>query len=316
MDRPFLTFSVRLEDDGRTLAGLLRTRFGMSRSLIRRLKKPGCALADGREIPMMGRVRAGQLIALSLPAEAESRVRPEPQPLAVVFEDRDLLAVEKPAGVLVHPSGIDRGGTLVNGVAHYLLSRGEPSAAGPIIRLDRDTSGLVLFAKHPHAHHRLSLALTAGEVERRYLALAEGDVQPDAGTVDAPIRRAPGELTRRVVAPDGQPARTHYRVLRRFHAEPLGLGGRLSLLELTLETGRTHQIRVHLAFIGHPLVGDAMYGRPLPGRLERQALHAHFLSFPHPSDGRRLALTSKLPADLSALLDGLPPFNSSAGPGA
>lgn len=228
MDRPFLTFTVRPEDDGRTLAGLLRTRYGMSRGLIRRLKKPGCALADGEEIPMTGRVRAGQVIALYLPAEAQSRVRPEPQPLAIVYEDRDLLVVEKPAGVLVHPSGVDRGGTLVNGVAHYLISRGEPSAAGPVTRLDRDTSGLVLFAKHPHAHHRLCVALAAGKVQRRYLALAEGDVQPDEGAIEAPIRRAPGALTRRAVLPGGQPARTYYRVLGRYNAAPVGLAGRFS----------------------------------------------------------------------------------------
>lgn len=306
MDRPFLTFTVRPEDDGRTLAGLLRTRYGMSRGLIRRLKKPGCALADGEEIPMTGRVRAGQVISLYLPAEAQSRVRPEPQPLAIVYEDRDLLVVEKPAGVLVHPSGVDRGGTLVNGVAHYLISRGEPSAAGPVTRLDRDTSGLVLFAKHPHAHHRLCVALAAGKVQRRYLALAEGDVQPDEGVIEAPIRRAPGALTRRAVLPGGQPARTYYRVLGRYNAAPVGLAGRFSLLELTLQTGRTHQIRVHLAHIGHPLLGDAMYGRALPGRLERQALHAHSLAFPHPRDGRPLTLASDLPDDLRALLADAP----------
>jgi len=318
--RPFLSFVVPPEEDGRVLAHVLRRRWRMSRGFLRQLKRGPYVLVNGRPAALREAVAAGDRVELLVPSHLASHVVPEPVPLAVVFEDEHVLVLDKPAGVLVHPAHGEQRGTLANGVAYRLIARGQTPAAGPVTRLDRDTSGLVVFAKHPFAHHALAQAHARGELRRHYVAIAEGIVREDEGVIDAPIRRVPGELTRREVASDGQRAVTRFRVLDRTEgpaalqvtaqAAPGGaaapgpgvstleLPRGATLLELTLETGRTHQIRVHLAHLGHPLLGDPLYGRPLPGILERQALHAWRLEFPHPADGRRLALVSPLPPDL------------------
>jgi len=300
-------FVVQPDEDGIPLAQLLRGRFGMSRGMIRRLKREPSVFSNGEAIPLRHRVRAGETITLLLPAAPESGVLAEPGPLDIVFEDRHLLVVDKPAGVLVHPAGYEQTGTLANAVAHRLASQGYPGGAGAVTRLDRDTSGLVLFAKHPHAHHRMSRALAEGAVSRRYIAVAHGEMRRDEGTVDAPIRRESPTSSLRLVGPGGQRAVTHFRVLARAHPSPLFPRG-ASLVELALETGRTHQIRVHLAHLGHPLVGDRLYGggpESVPGAppLPRHALHAYRLEFPHPISGERLCFSSAPPADMQPLVE-------------
>jgi len=324
--RPFLSFTVSGEDDGRVLAHLLRRRWRMSRGFLRQLKRGPFVCLNGRPVPLRQTVAAGDRVEVYVPVHVESPVAPEPLPLAIVYEDEHVLVLDKPAGVLVHPAHGERSGTLANGVAHHLLAQGVPPLVAPVTRLDRDTSGLVLFAKHPHAHHVLAQALAAGRLRRTYLAIAQGLVPGPSGVIDAPIRRVPGELTRREVASDGQRAVTRYSVLayspgpaaasspdsghaasRPAPAPPpdspahAALAGGATLLALTLETGRTHQIRVHLAHAGHPVLGDRLYGCPLPGLLERQALHAWRLHFPHPHDERVLALISPLPPDIDRL---------------
>src|SRR5690606_26104061 len=214
-------FVVQPDEDGIPLAQLLRGRFGMSRGMIRRLKREPSVFSNGEAIPLRHRVRAGETITLLLPAAPESGVLAEPGPLDIVFEDRHLLVVDKPAGVLVHPAGYEQTGTLANAVAHRLASQGYPGGAGAVTRLDRDTSGLVLFAKHPHAHHRMSRALAEGAVSRRYIAVAHGEMRRDEGTVDAPIRRESPTSSLRLVGPGGQRAVTHFRVLARAHPSPL-----------------------------------------------------------------------------------------------
>ena len=314
----------------------------MSRSLVRRLKEGDSVRVNGLPAPVTGRVRAGDRVALYVPPQLMSVVEPEPLPLAILFEDRHVLVLDKPAGVLVHPACIELGGTLANGVAHHLIANGELSSAGPVTRLDRGTSGLVLFAKHPHAHHRLTEAIERGEVRRLYAGICRGCPPDDDFAVDLPIARAPGSISRREVnRTGGQRAVTRVRVVRRFppraragpvpppaaatasfataaptstrHASSPGECGSTlpelpegaSLLELSLETGRTHQIRVHLAHIGHPLLGDPLYGAPIPGWIERQALHARRLRFPHPIEGVVLEFESPLPSDMECLLRAL-----------
>ena len=306
--QPFLAFTVTSQDDGRVLAHLLRRRWGMSRGLLRRLKRGPYVHRNGQPVLLRDRVMAGDRIALYVPEPLVSPVTPEPLPLAIVFEDDHVLVLDKPAGMLVHPARGEQSGTLANGVAYHLAAQHLPPVTAPVTRLDRDTSGLVLFAKHPHAHYQLAGALARGRLQRRYLAIAQGLMEaPEGGVgvIDAPIRRVAGELTRREVARDGQRAVTRYRVLAYGRpsraAHPLLAAG-ATLLSLTLETGRTHQIRVHLAHAGHPLLGDPLYGHPLPGLLERQALHARQLEFPHPVDGQMLAFTSPVPTDLENLL--------------
>ncbi|MBO8140815.1 MAG: RluA family pseudouridine synthase [Firmicutes bacterium] len=309
---PFLEFFVEPNDDGRALARILRQRWHLSRTLLRRLKRDGAVHLNGRPVPLREPVRSGDRVAVFLPEGLASRVRAEPVPLSVVYEDAHVLVLDKPAGLLTHPARAEVSGTLANGVAQYLVSRGDPPFVAPVNRLDRNTSGLVVFARHPHAHHMLSTQLARGLLRRTYLAVVEGVVKNDNGVVDAPIRRVPGETSRREVGPGGQPAVTRYRVLARTRpgrrgSEPLEPDSRetglaATILEVNLETGRTHQIRVHLAHLGHPLLGDGLYGKTIPGVAERQALHAARVEFPHPADGRRMRFESPLPADLAELL--------------
>jgi 23S rRNA pseudouridine1911/1915/1917 synthase len=209
------------------------------------------------------------------------------------MEDADLLVVDKPAGLLVHPTAPEHHHTLAHGVAHHLLRQGVHARVRPVHRIDRDTSGLVLFAKSAHAQAGLDAQLREHRLRRSYLALAAGLPVDAEGVVDAPIGRHPVNPTLRAVRPGGEEARTRYRVVERF--------ARAALVELELETGRTHQIRVHLAHLGHPILGDGWYGGS--GRdLGRPALHAHRLGFVHPTPPHReVELVAPLPEDMAAL---------------
>lgn len=311
--RPFLSFTVGTSSAEQTLRYVLRTQFGMSRALLGRLRREGRCEVNGVSVDFDIVLQPGDNVALYLLSLRGNGVSPEPLPLQVTFEDDHLLVIDKPAGMLVHPSGPVLSGTLANGVAHYLLSRGENRAAGPVTRLDKDTSGIVLYAKHPYIHHRLIRAIQHGALQRKYLAIVEGHLESPEGEIDAPIARVPGQLTRRCVSPDGQPARTRFQVLQRLQGVP-GVE-RATLVELTLLTGRTHQIRVHLAHIGHPVLGDALYGRVIPGWCERQALHAHWLHVHHPIDGRPYTWVSPLPHDMQELLNLTSPGSCGEGPG-
>lgn len=302
--RAFLSFDVTPHEDGMQLSSLLRSRFGISRSLIRRLKRDDCAEVDGVVVPMRHRLRAGDRVTLYLPPSLESNVEPHPLPLEIRYEDAHLIIVDKPAGILVHPAGYEQWGTLANGVVFHLLSRGEPPVAGPVTRLDRGTSGLVLFAKHPHVHHRLTQALKDGSVEREYVALVHGRVADDEGTIDAPIRRIGPTTSQREVAAGGQRAITHYQVVERYRPS-VDFDRGATLVGLSLDTGRTHQIRVHMAHLGHPLVGDSLYGRAEEDQIGRPALHARRLSLIHPIDLRPLELTSQPPPDFQSLVERL-----------
>lgn len=300
-NRVFLTFIVEPEDEGATLSGLLRSRFGLSRGMIRRLKKCDAAQIDGETALMRRKLRAGERVTVYMPHSFKEPVEPEPLPLDIRYEDTHLLVVEKPAGMLVHPAGYEQSGTLANGVVYHLQAKGETAGAGAVTRLDRGTSGLVLFAKHPHAHHLLTQALRRGEVKREYAALVHGRPVDDGGVVDAPIRRISFETSQRIVAPDGQPALTRYQVVARYPPAPDWPSG-AALVHLDLGTGRTHQIRVHMSHLGHPLIGDRLYGRPQEHLIGRPALHARRLGLLHPLKGYRLELTSEPPADFQRLV--------------
>lgn len=229
-------------------------------------------------------------------------LRPEAIDLDIVFEDEHLLVVDKPAGLAVHPGAGRTDGTLANALIHRfpnISQVGDPERPGIVHRLDADTSGLMVVARTPSARASLSEAIRTRSVDRRYVALVAGRPRHSAAVIEAPIRRDAGNPTRQAVNPSGRPARTRYRITQTF-----GQGARsVSLLELKLETGRMHQIRVHLQSIGHPVVGDETYGARirLPG-LTRQFLHAYRLAFTHPSSGEMLRFESPLPDDLSNAL--------------
>lgn len=275
----------------------------LTRSRVRRLIDGGFVTVDGALAAKAGvKLEAGQRLQVTLPPP-EPELAPEPIPLRIVYEDGDLLVVDKPAGLAVHPSPGHSSHTLVNAVlAHCpaLSAVGGEGRPGIVHRLDKDTSGLIIVAKNDAAHLSLARQLKDRQVEKTYLALVEGRVEPGEGVIDAPIGRHPRHRKKMAVVAAGREARTRYRVLRE-------VDGR-SLVEARPETGRTHQIRVHFASIGHPIVGDPVYGRG--GReppVRRQFLHAQRLAFRHPRTGEWLELGAPLAEDLRAALAELEP---------
>ena len=275
---------------------LLRRHLHLSGTVIRRIKcLPDGILLDGMRINTRCRPQAGQLLSVRLSdPRVSSGIQPVPGPLTPVYEDADLLVVDKAPGVPVHPGPGHYDDTLGNFVLAYYQQRGIPADFHPVHRLDRGTSGLMVVAKHAHAQDILRQHLHTGQFRRRYLAVCLGRPDPPAGRIDAPIGRAEGSPLRREVRPDGDRAVTHYQTLR--------TGPALSLLQLELETGRTHQIRVHLAHLGHPLAGDFLYGTEDPGLISRPALHSAQLELEHPITGRPLSFSSPLPADMARLV--------------
>ncbi|MGD9694940.1 MAG: RluA family pseudouridine synthase [Thermoleophilia bacterium] len=269
-----------------------------SRAEAQRLIEAGRVRVDGVARPKRHLLAAGERIEVRPTPAPPSELVPEEMALVVRYEDDHLLVVDKPAGVVTHPSAGHPGGTLVHGLlAHAVAGGRDPSRPGIVHRLDRDTSGLLVVARSERAHRRLQRMLRDREVVRRYLALVHG-AAPPALTVDRPIGRDRRNRTRMAIAAgeDGRDAVTHLRRLEEL--------GRFSLLEARLETGRTHQIRVHLESAGLPVVGDRVYGRRAEALgLDRQFLHAARLSFPHPESGEPIDVESPLPDDLQGALD-------------
>jgi RluA family pseudouridine synthase len=253
--------------------------------------------ADAGLIRLHMRARAGQRVRVELPPPAPTGLVPEAIPLDVVYEDADLLVVNKPAGLTVHPAPGHPSGTLANALVArvgHLPGSQDALRPGIVHRLDKDTSGLLVVAKTEDAHRSLAAQLRARTVTRTYLALVRGRIERDEGTVRAPVGRHPSHRTRQAVTARGRPAATHYAVLERF--------ADATLVACRLETGRTHQIRVHMAHIGHPILGDPVYGRAPASGLHRQALHAARLEFTHPATGLRLVCSAPLPDDIVGIL--------------
>jgi len=268
-----------------------------SRSRLARLIAAGDVQLDGREASASLKVKSGEAVEVALsPREVDQAFRAEAIELRVVHEDPDVLVIDKPAGLVVHPGSGNWAGTMLNALLHHSPTAKALPRAGIVHRLDKDTSGLLVVARNEPAQLALVRQLQARSVKRTYLALARGKVV-GAGKVDAPIGRHPVQRTRMAVVASGKAAVTHYRVRERFPAH--------TLLECELETGRTHQIRVHLASIGHPLEGDPVYSGRGERIFGRQALHAWKLAFVHPKSGKVLAFESPLPEDFRALLEGL-----------
>lgn len=279
---------------------------GLSRSYVQRLIAEGRLTSEGRRLRARDVLRPGTVVELDLPpVRPPEHLEPDPSiELRVVYEDDDLLVVDKPAGLVVHPAPGHPAGTLVNA----LLARGGAyggiagvARPGLVHRLDRETSGLLIVAKHDAAQQSLMAQLKARRVKKTYLALVAGAVAAAVGRIEAPLGRDPRDRRRVTVVPDGRPAVTGYRVRERFPG--------WTLLEVDLITGRTHQIRVHLAAIGHPVAGDEVYGTGLarrgPAGLRRLFLHAWRLEFTHPTRGRLLRLTAELPPELVGVLEAL-----------
>jgi 23S rRNA pseudouridine1911/1915/1917 synthase len=295
---PRLTLSAGPAEAGLRLdQALARLLPKESRTRLARLVEQGAVLVDGESARPRHKLRGGELIEVTLLARPEEEAfRAEAIALDIVHEDADVLVIAKPAGLVVHPGSGNWAGTMLNALLHHVLALKGLPRAGIVHRLDKETSGLLVVARHEAAMQDLVRQLQARTVKRTYLAIARGVVAA-AGTVDAPIGRHPTQRTRMAVVPGGKSAVTHYRVRERFAAH--------TLLECDLETGRTHQIRVHLASIGHPLEGDPVYGGRGVRRLPRQALHAWKLAFVHPGSRERVHFTAPPPADFEALVAAL-----------
>ena len=310
MDRIFRSVVVPVDHAGlrfdQAAASLLPE---FSRSRLRHWIDAGALTAAGAKLAAKTRLGGGETLVLDAELAPEVPLAPEAIALEVVHEDAALLVIDKPAGLVVHPGAGNRRGTLQNALIHRDATLATLPRAGLVHRLDKDTSGLLVVARTLQAHAALAAQLERRAIARSYEAVCTG-VLTGGGTVAAPIGRHPRERTRMSVREGGRPARTEYRVLERFRAH--------THVELRLDTGRTHQIRVHMAYIRAPLVGDPVYGgRPqLPRRpsedlvraiqgLRRQALHAAGLELDHPTTGRRMAFTSPVPDDLGALLQAL-----------
>ena len=281
---------------GEKIDTLLRRELHLSGTVIRRIKwlEDGILL-DGVRAITGQRAAEGQVLSVRLadPAHRGSMV-PAPGPLDIVYEDGDLLVLNKAPGVTVHPGPGHYADTLCNFIAYYYKEQGITADVHPVQRLDRGTSGLMVVAKHPHAQERLKGQLHTPAFRRVYLAVCDGTPEPPAGVVDVPIGRVPGSLVARRADPAGQRAVTRYRTL--------DAGRGRALVELELDTGRTHQIRVHMAHIGHPLTGDFLYGTEDPALIPRAALHSARLSLLHPVTGERMEWTQPLPEDMKRLV--------------
>ena len=276
-----------------------RSVAGLSRSHVQRLIADGHVRVDGIGVRPSFRLGARTVVEVDIPTPQPSSVEPEEIAIQIVYEDADLIAVNKPAGMAVHPSPGHARSTLVNAVlAHCddLSGVGGVTRPGIVHRLDKDTSGIILIAKNDEAHRGLANALKDRSVEKLYVALVDGVPSPAEGVIDAPIARDPRNRQRMGIVAGGREAVTAYRITERFDGA--------SLLDVRPRTGRTHQIRVHLAAIGHPIVGDAVYGRRSP-LLARQFLHALRIDFDHPRTGQRLTLEAALADDLQRALTAL-----------
>lgn len=325
---PPIRYVVPSHEDGMLLKTILQKRMGVSRKLLSRLKltEQGIML-NGTRVYISVKVQAGDLVEIRMEQERSNDMLPQPMELHILYEDEHLLVLNKPAGVIVHPTHGHYTDTLANGVVHYWQEKGWNYRFRAVHRLDQETSGVLVIAKNAYIHQHVSEQMIAGTVDKRYVAFVHGRPSSPTGDIDGPIDRDPLEPHRRIVTPEGYPSLTRYRVCETYPSA--------SLVELKLETGRTHQIRVHMLSIGCPLIGDQMYRHPLysdqellsnaperdedsngavgsldplaatimrlDGYMDRQALHAVSLTLMHPIEGKTMVFTAPLPEDMKSL---------------
>jgi 23S rRNA pseudouridine1911/1915/1917 synthase len=290
-----LSWSITEKDEGKLVREFLKEQ-NISRTALTDIKFQGGGIyCNGQFVTVRHVLRAGDRLDVHFPPEKRSAdMLPEPLPLDVVYEDDYLLVVNKPPFMSTIPSREHPNGTLANALLYHYDQQQLQTTVHIVTRLDRDTSGLLLVAKHRHVHHLLSELQKRGKIKRRYEAICHGELIQDRGTIDAPIGRKSDSIIEREVREDGQRAVTHFHVLQRFSG--------FTHVSLQLETGRTHQIRVHMAYLGHPLVGDELYGGQR-GELQRQALHSKELSFFHPFFNKECRFVSELPGDMKQLIE-------------
>lgn len=288
MDSQRVVLKVEYEHDGQPVRDFLKA-CNISERALKKLRYRGKVLCNGVEVTWRKRVKADDVVILVYPEyERSSYITPESLDLDIIFEDKDLVIVNKEPGICVHPTLAHPSGTLANGLAHYWSSKGEEAGFHAINRLDQNTSGLVLIAKNSFSAQQFFLQRQNKQMGRSYLALVHGCIHSQ-GLIDGPIKRCEGRTTKRGIFHDGQRAVTRYEVIANYAAA--------TLLRITPETGRTHQIRVHMSDLGHPLVGDSLYGGKTD-LINRHCLHADRIDFRHPRDNHPMSFEVHLPADM------------------
>ena len=304
MSKQKFDYLVPLETDQRLDQFCCTLPGEYSREYVKRLITAGEILIDGQKKKASYRLKGGESISLTIPEPEECHIRPENIALAIIYEDDDVIVVNKPQGMVVHPAPGNHSGTLVNGLLYHTKDLSNINGVmrpGIIHRIDKDTSGLLMVAKNDCAHSSLSEQLQEHTILRRYYGLVKGVVKPSKGTVDMPIGRHPlDRIKMAVVEKNSKAAITHFEVIKRF--------ARYTFVRFQLETGRTHQIRVHMEKIGHPLAGDPLYGKGdknNPFKTQGQCLHAQTLGFIHPRTGEKLVFKAPLPQSFVEILKGL-----------
>lgn len=294
-----LTYTITTESDQQLISSFLKHQGYSSQNLIELKKMPESVLVNGNWTYMNQRLHTGDILTIHIRENASSeKIPPVELPLDIIYEDDDLMVINKPAGMPIHPSMNNYENSLGNALAFYFAKQNKPFIFRCINRLDRDTSGLTIIAKHMVSAGMLSAMVAQKDdngITREYLAIVKGEITPASGSITAPISRKPGSiLERQVDFAEGEHAVTHYRVLDVKNGH--------SLVSLILETGRTHQIRVHMKHLGYPLIGDYLYN-PDMELISRQALHSHRLQFIHPITHERMEFTAPLPEDMQAIIN-------------
>ena len=301
-----IVYKCEEKDESLLIKEILNLRLKISSHLMRKLKVKGGIFLNGNHCGVRERVKEGDSVGICYPKE-ESYFEPQNIPLDIPYEDDDLMIVNKQAGLIVHPTYNFPTGTLANALVYRMNITNEVFKPRFVNRLDMWTSGLVIVGKNAHCQDFLSKEMAENRVVKKYIAIVHGITEP-SGTIDLPILRDPNHKARRMVSSDGYPSVTHYNTLETFDIRDSGQIEGYSLVELKLDTGRTHQIRVHMTHIGHPLVGDELYAQLYgydvnPDWMPRQALHAKSLEFRHPSDGHIVSVNTEMPDDMLNCLE-------------
>lgn len=295
------SYRVPTDDDSKTVKHILKNRLGLSERLVKKLKFIDKIYLNSFPVHVNATVHEGDLVEAHVELdEINGDILPEPMEMDILYEDDSLIAINKPPGMVVHPTFRHFSGTVANALAYYLLQKGVRTLIRPVSRLDRDTSGIILFALNPFVQDKLIRQMHANSYLKEYIGLVHGYVENSHGTISMPIARLPGSIMLRHTTPEGAPSVTRYEVLERF--------GDATFVKFTLETGRTHQIRVHSQAMGHPLIGDTLYFLPMfegrhEGLMSRQALHSTHTIFQHPVTLKTLELTAPIPSDISSALE-------------
>lgn len=293
-----VTYEVKSQGSGAKIRDYLKYEENLSSRFIKSAAIDKRMWVNGEKVKLNHKLECGDIIKINIEKEESQDINGEDLNIQVVYEDDDLLIVNKPPFMVVHPTKSHQSGTLANGVIYHFRKNNDNSIVRLVSRLDRDTSGLIMIAKNQFSHMNLAKSMEKNLIKKSYMAIVHGNMEKAEGTIDLPIGRLAEETIKRGVVSDGQRSITHYHTVEKFKDA--------ALLQLVLETGRTHQIRVHLSHVGKPIYGDTLYGTEDDSSLiERQALHAYGLSVPHPRTGEILEFSCEIPSDMKELMEKL-----------